>query len=317
MGHPSCNQMAQFMKKPFSIAVLIGLVLLAAASSVFIVKAAVTLTYFIAQGQANSIRLTWETASELDNSGYYIRRSLTETGTYNRISAFIPSLGDSLVGATYYYTDTNVTIGTVYWYQLESVDFSQNSQFYDPVSAVAGSDFATQTAIARTPTATASTPTATATVNTATPTSTRTATQIPAATATGAYPGPATSTLPVFQSSPTAVNPVATVPATSSLPTPIAGTSTATAAPGEANTGAATLIPLPEITLIFETPEPDTATPAAIAMSSGEQASPAIAESASSSSGWLTPGRLIFLGLILLVWVILGVWFFVSMKRVQ
>jgi hypothetical protein len=296
-------------------AVLAVLIILSAAWSVIAVKAAVTLTYFVAQGQADSIRLTWETASELDNSGYYIRRSLTQTGQFNRISSFIPSIGDSLIGATYFFTDTSVTIGIVYWYQLESVDFSQNSQLYDPVSAVAGSAFATQTAIARTPTATVSTATATTISATATSTPIRTATQAP--TSTGAYPGPATSTLPVLQPASTTIPPGGGNLASTELPTADLTNSSAALTAGNAAPGTATLIPLPEITLEFSTPAPGSSTPGAIAMGSGAQAGPTSADTGPSSSGWLTPGRMVFLGLILLVWVLLGVWFFFSMKRVQ
>lgn len=311
-----CAAMVNFLvNKLSSKAARALLIFCIALCSVIVVKAAVTLTYFIAQGQADSIRLTWETASELDNSGYYVRRSLSQTGQFNRISSFIPSTGDSLIGATYRYTDTNVIIGTIYWYQLESVDFSQNSQFYDPVSAVAGSEFATQTAIASTPSATSSIPTSTTAPATTTPTPTRTATQAPSSTS--AYPGPASSTPPVFQPSPTPVAPVGGNVETTIVPTADLTNVSAVQLTGDVTSGTATLVPLPEITLDFSTPIPGTAAPEAIAMNSAAPANSSDADTRSPSSGWLTPGRLIFLGLILLVWVILGVWFFISMKRVQ
>jgi hypothetical protein len=292
--------------------------LLLAASSAVVVLAAVTLTYFIADGLETSVRLRWETASELDNAGFYVRRSLTQSGSFVRISAFIPSRGDSLIGATYAYTDTDVLIGTVYWYQLETVDFSQNSQFYDPVSALPGSAFATQTAIAATPATATPTATGTATsANSAIPTLTRTATATFAPTGTSAYPGPATATQAAFQASPTSGSALGSTPAsTASLP-PDATASQAGQVGGDQALSTATLIPLPQFTFEFSTPVPAEASPAALAMAPGEDAENRASQPEPSPAGWFTPGRLLFLGFILLVWVILGAWFIFSMKRMQ
>lgn len=281
-------------------------VLVMAAAGVFAVRAAVTLAYFIAQGLDNSVRLTWETATELDNAGFYVRRSLLQNGSFNRISSFIPSRGDSLTGATYVFTDTNVVLGTLYWYQLETVDFSQNSQYYDPVSALPGSAAATQTAIASTP----ATATQTATATTTAATATRTPTATPQPTSTLAYPGPATSTPPVIQATQSGISGTAAPTGVETLSAD-ATSSQFGIGGGDQAGSTATLIPLPEFTLEFAT-----ATPAAVAMAQqgGPQVPPA---QSAAASGWLTPGRLLFLGFILLVWVILGVWFYLSMKRVQ
>ncbi len=292
--------------------------LLVAASSAVVVLAAVTLTYFIADGLETSVRLRWETASELDNAGFYVRRSLSQSGSFDRISAFIPSRGDSLIGATYAYTDTNVIIGTVYWYQLETVDFSQNSQFYDPVSAVPGSASATQTAIAAAPATVTPTATRTATsANSATPTLTRTPTTTFAPSSTSAYPGPATATQAAIQASPTSGSAPGNTPASTAGLTPDAAASQTGQVGGGQALSTATLIPLPQFTLEFSTPTPAEASPAALAMAPEEDAENGASQPASSPAGWLTPGRLLFLGFILLVWVILGVWFFFSMKRMQ
>ena len=66
--------------------------------------AAVTLSRFGASVQADSIKVYWETASEVNMSVFYVLRSLSETGTYSRISNFIPAEGD-LGGAMYEYID--------------------------------------------------------------------------------------------------------------------------------------------------------------------------------------------------------------------
>ncbi|MEA3397169.1 MAG: S24/S26 family peptidase, partial [Chloroflexota bacterium] len=68
------------------------------------VGAAVTLVSFEAQPQENSIFITWETASEVNMSGFYVQRGLHEAGPYERLPIgetpdFIGAEGD-IIGAT-------------------------------------------------------------------------------------------------------------------------------------------------------------------------------------------------------------------------
>jgi hypothetical protein len=122
----------------------------------------VTLTSFTAEAGTNSITVKWETASETGNLGFRLWRSQELNGSYVDISGFIASL-DEGAGASYVFTDTNVTVGITYYYKLQDTpgDGSLGS-FTDPISAV----------ISQTATATP-TPTPTPTV---TPTPTRTPT---------------------------------------------------------------------------------------------------------------------------------------------
>ncbi|HOV48617.1 MAG TPA: S24/S26 family peptidase [Anaerolineae bacterium] len=96
--------------------------------------AAVTLSRFGASVQTDSIKVYWETASEVNMSVFYVLRSLSETGTYSRISNFIPAEGD-LGGAMYEYIDYDVQAGTTYYYKLEAVETNGSSEFHGPVSA--------------------------------------------------------------------------------------------------------------------------------------------------------------------------------------
>ena len=48
--------------------------------------AAVTLVSFDAQPQATGVKIVWETASEIDMTGFYIQRAAAEDGAYDRIS---------------------------------------------------------------------------------------------------------------------------------------------------------------------------------------------------------------------------------------
>jgi len=128
--------------------------------------AAVTLASFTATGGDGQVLIEWETASEINNIGFNLWRSTSETGSYAKLNdSLIPSqaLG-SVIGAHYYYTDSDVSNGATYYYKLESVATDGSSELYGPISATPGAQ-----------------PTATPTV---TPTSLWTATPPATATAT-------------------------------------------------------------------------------------------------------------------------------------
>jgi len=107
--------------------------------TVALVWASVKITSFIAETGTNAIVLKWETASETDNLGFRLYRSLTESGGYADISGFIATLDEGF-GASYVYTDTNVTSGIVYYYKLQDLpaDGDQTS-FTGPISATISS----------------------------------------------------------------------------------------------------------------------------------------------------------------------------------
>lgn len=194
------------------------------------VSAAVDLVSFEAVAEGDQIRLEWETATELDNAGFFVRRGLDESAgpasEYDQIQVidseseeamtFIPPRGDSLTGSVYIFLDVNVQAGVRYYYYLESVDTNNDSEYHGPKSAmINGESTSTPTPTStdsetETPTATDTTPdsqgTATYTPTpSATPTRTATPRLIPTLTRTptagaypaptsGAYPAPATAT---------------------------------------------------------------------------------------------------------------------------
>ena len=82
----------------------------------------------------NGVLLKWQTASEIDNTGFHIWRSDTKDGEYVRITAYrIPARGDLTEGASYMHEDTDVRLGRNYWYKLEDIDITGNSTFHGPV----------------------------------------------------------------------------------------------------------------------------------------------------------------------------------------
>ena len=262
--------------------------------------AAVTLIYFRAESQSGQVVLRWSTATEIDNAGFFVNRSLDEYSGFVRISPFIASSGDSLTGDDYSYIDFTVTNYVAYWYKLEVIDNSSNSSFFEPpVLAVPG------VVLTATPTATGtdpvtSTPTATQFVSTATPTpANRTATP----TTVGLYPAPATATSISMQN----------ILAQTGTPSSDLGTGLTTDDPSlSTNAGAtATLIPLPDVTMQF----PDVPTAAVdIALKNGGVSASNVEQ---SSLSWFTPERSIFVGFILLIWFLLGGWYFITMRKLE
>lgn len=281
---------------------LLAVILLASLVIQTRTMAAVTLVYFRASGVSNGVFLEWETASELDNQGFFVNRSLSQTGVYTRVSDFILASGDPLLGGYYQYTDTNVNNGTTYWYKLESIDIQSLSELYEPaVPAVAGTN------LTSTPTRTGTlsnqpTVTATSTAQTRTPTAT---------SASGGRPRTPT---------PTYSNPYPFAPVLSSsgqqpqqpINTPIANqegqtggilTDTLTMPV----TGTATLIPLPEINLEF---------PSAAIINPAIPTPPIMPPtSISEVLKWVTPARVLFIIFILFVWLFLGGWFYSTLRR--
>ena len=106
------------------------------------VPTAVTLSSFEAMPQGEGILITWETASELDNSGFVLYRSETAEGPYVRLNqAPIPPQNPGMViGAIYTWADENVLPGRTYFYKLEDIDANGVHTFHGPVSTRIATD---------------------------------------------------------------------------------------------------------------------------------------------------------------------------------
>jgi hypothetical protein len=101
-----------------------------------------------------AVTIEWSTASELNTAGFNVLRGDTPDGPFTRLNAeVIPASPDPLVGGSYVYTDTRVTPGQTYHYQLEEVEFGGGATVQgmveitaphsiDPLALVAGVAFA-------------------------------------------------------------------------------------------------------------------------------------------------------------------------------
>jgi subtilisin family serine protease len=96
----------------------------------------VDLARFEAMPDGTSIRVEWETASELDNLGFHLYRAESPHGVHTRLNdSLIPSEASSnLLGVAYNFVDAGVNQGMTYYYWLEAVDLYGEATLYGPAS---------------------------------------------------------------------------------------------------------------------------------------------------------------------------------------
>jgi hypothetical protein len=280
------------------------------------VYANVTLISFTANclpGQPE-VYLEWETGTEFDTVGFFIARSNSATGTFTRISDFISHEGDTVVGAQYNYVDENAVLGNTYWYKLEELTTNQESEFYGPISVVAGVP-ATDTP---TPTSTATatrTPTATATrTPTATPTTKSATTAAPTASSGGSVATPRIVTGATVTPRPTSSGSttVSTAPAATATALPVVSEpqqpTAATSMPSVVDVAPPTAVPTTADVNVAQAPAPTLAptdaSPAIVApVVIATEAAPAAAAASSSTSTALIliVAAVLFLGLAVVI----------------
>ena len=73
--------------------------------------------------------ITWATQSELNNAGFFIKRSQQADGEFKVINAtMVPGAGTTSEKQFYTYTDTTAQPNVVYYYQIEDVSLDGNHQ---------------------------------------------------------------------------------------------------------------------------------------------------------------------------------------------
>ena len=79
--------------------------------------------------QTGAVVIMWSTQSELNNAGFFIKRSQQPDGQFKVINAtIIPGAGTTGERQFYTYTDTTAQPNVVYYYQIEDVSFDGNRQ---------------------------------------------------------------------------------------------------------------------------------------------------------------------------------------------
>ena len=96
----------------------------------------VTLASFTATADDGQVTLRWITESEIENLGFNIYRSANSNVKFLMINdELIPGTGNSSSRHEYEYVDKGLTNGATYWYKLEDVDYSGNTELHGTVSA--------------------------------------------------------------------------------------------------------------------------------------------------------------------------------------
>src|SRR5512140_700554 len=80
------------------------------------------------------VTLTWSTASEVDNYGYFVMRGDDEKGPFKAVNEkVIPGASNSDMPRGYRYEDFDVAQGKTYWYYLESLSTAGVREKFSPV----------------------------------------------------------------------------------------------------------------------------------------------------------------------------------------
>ena len=81
------------------------------------------------QKDTGAVVITWSTRSELNNAGFFIKRSQQKDGEFRIINAtMVPGAGTTNEKQFYTYTDTTAQPNVVYYYQIEDVSLDGNRQ---------------------------------------------------------------------------------------------------------------------------------------------------------------------------------------------
>ncbi len=97
---------------------------------------AVELIKFSATGYDSLVSVVWKTGVEIDTLGFYLLRADALEGPFVKLSdELIFAQGSGATGARYLFLDRLVENGAVYYYQLEEIETTENSNFYGPVEA--------------------------------------------------------------------------------------------------------------------------------------------------------------------------------------
>ena len=79
--------------------------------------------------ETGAVVITWSTQSELNNAGFFIKRSQQRDGEFKIINAaMIPGAGTTSEKQFYTYNDTTAQPNVVYYYQIEDVSLDGNRQ---------------------------------------------------------------------------------------------------------------------------------------------------------------------------------------------
>jgi hypothetical protein len=87
--------------------------------------------------KSNNLKLSWTTATEVNNYGFFVQRSVSATdGFVDLPNNFVRGNGTTLTPQNYEWIDTDVS-GGPYFYRLKQVDLDGSIAFYGPIKGAA------------------------------------------------------------------------------------------------------------------------------------------------------------------------------------
>ena len=95
----------------------------------------IDLISFTAEADGDTVTLTWETGTEIDNAGFNLYRATSPDGPWTQVNgALIAPQGDPPNGATYTFEDTPGP--GIFYYLLENLDQSGGTDLHPPCGPV-------------------------------------------------------------------------------------------------------------------------------------------------------------------------------------
>jgi hypothetical protein len=89
----------------------------------------VNLTSFVSNVNGRNVKLTWITASEINNAGFEIQRTLSGSSAWAKIG-FLPGNKNKQTPSSYNFDDNNLNPGK-YNYRLKQIDLNGNYKYYN------------------------------------------------------------------------------------------------------------------------------------------------------------------------------------------
>ena len=95
---------------------------------------AVRLLSFTATGEGEAVKVSWQTAHEINNMGFYVYRADAKNGPFIRLNEkLIPGSDFATLGKQYSYIDKDVSRGRLYYYRLVDVDTAGTWTYHGPI----------------------------------------------------------------------------------------------------------------------------------------------------------------------------------------
>jgi hypothetical protein len=91
----------------------------------------VELVYFEGSADSNGVNLIWGTATEVNNYGYNVERSIEQINW--DVIGFVPGNGNSNSPKDYVYTDSEIPANGIYYYRLMQIDTDGQYEYTDVV----------------------------------------------------------------------------------------------------------------------------------------------------------------------------------------